>query len=345
VSKILVIGPGIETRGGITSVIKAHSETTSWDKWNCVWISSYIDKSAFHKIIYFIRGYVKFLFHLPGTSLVHIHFSEPMSAYRKLFFFETARLFRIKILVHFHAFSPETTINGAHQKVYKKIFNKADSTIALSSFWKDKIADFTNSSRQINILYNPCLTIEDRKEAKSKYILFAGTLNARKGYADLIKAFSLISAKFPEWKLIFAGNGEIEKAKILARSLNIIDQVEFVGWVSGNIKDTLFRQASIFCLPSYAEGFPMAVLDAWAYGLPVITTPVGGLPDILDDGKNGLIFEPGDLNTLSQHMETLIQNIHLRSKLERESLILAEDVFHLNVIDKDLDIIYSNIIT
>ena len=76
----------------------------------------------------------------------------------------------------------------------------------------------------------------------------------------------------------------------LAESLGVADRVDFLGWVAGANKDRAFRQVSIFCLPSYAEGFPMAVLDAWAYALPVAATPVGGLPDIVSDGEDLMLF-------------------------------------------------------
>lgn len=77
----------------------------------------------------------------------------------------------------------------------------------------------------------------------------------------------------------------------------------FLGWVSGEAKDNAFKEAMIFCLPSYAEGFPMSVLDAWSYGLPVITTPVGGIPDVAQDGVNMLLFNPGDIDMLAKQMK------------------------------------------
>ncbi|NCC19353.1 MAG: hypothetical protein EOM29_10490, partial [Bacteroidia bacterium] len=88
---LLVIGPSAQTRGGITSVIKAHKSTYVWDKWNCVWISSYIDRGAFLKITYFIFGYLKFLLLLPFSNLIHIHFSEKVSATRKNIFLITSK--------------------------------------------------------------------------------------------------------------------------------------------------------------------------------------------------------------------------------------------------------------
>jgi glycosyltransferase involved in cell wall biosynthesis len=149
---------------------------------------------------------------------------------------------------------------------------------------------------------------------------------------------------FPKWKLVFAGNGEIAKAQSLAIDHRISEQVEFLGWVNGVEKDAVFQEANIFCLPSYAEGFPMAVLDAWSYGLPVITTPVGGLPDILEDGVNSLVFVPGDIQELSKCLKLLIENPELKTKISKKSLELSEEYFSVSKITQRLDSIYTKLI-
>jgi len=178
---------------------------------------------------------------------------------------------------------------------------------------------------------------------KENIILYAGTINERKGYSDLIRAFARIALKFTDWKVVFAGNGEIEEGEALAKELGIERQIEFAGWVSGGKKDNLFRKASIFCLPSYAEGFPMAVLDAWAYGLPVITTPVGGIPDVAEDGVNMLLFTPGDVVRLSQQLEKLICDPELREKISVHSRDFAMNKFNISTINKQLADIYTRI--
>lgn len=174
-------------------------------------------------------------------------------------------------------------------------------------------------------------------------ILYAGTVNERKGYADLIKAIAKIAKSFPDWKVVFAGNGEIERGQSLAKELGIESQIEFAGWVSGSEKDALFRKASIFCLPSYAEGFPMAVLDAWAYGLPVIATPVGGIPDVAIDGENMLLFTPGDINELAENICKLITDTNLRGKIANASTEFAKSKFNVSTINRQLGKIYESL--
>lgn len=344
-NKVIVLGPGRKTRGGITSVIKAHEQSEVWEKWNCKWLETYIDRGSIAKTYYFLKGYFHFLLNIRSANIVHIHFSEPMSAFRKSIFFKTAKLFRKIVVLHFHAFSPESTIFGKHKKMYAKMFNGADAIIALSSFWKEQISNIIVEKSQINVIYNPCPSISELPDYnKQNAILFAGTLNSRKGYSDLLRAFANIAKQFPEWKVAFAGNGEIEKAKNLTCDLGIENQVVFEGWISGDEKDRLFKSSSIFCLPSYAEGFPMAVLDAWAYGLPIITTPVGGLPDVLINGENALVFNPGDIVSLLVHLESLITNEQLRTKLSEASFNLSKNEFSIKRISVQLDNLYSGLL-
>ena len=86
----------------------------------------------------------------------------------------------------------------------------------------------------------------------------------------------------------------------------------------------------------------MAVLDAWAYGLPVITTPVGGITDIAKDGENLLLFNPGDINKLSGCLETLIDSAVMRETLSKASLHLAQTTFNIDTINNQIGALYES---
>jgi glycosyltransferase involved in cell wall biosynthesis len=148
----------------------------------------------------------------------------------------------------------------------------------------------------------------------------------------------------PGWTLILAGNGEIEEGRRLATELGVAEQVSFAGWVDGADKERLFREASIFCLPSYAEGFPMAVIDAITYGIPVVTTPVGGILDVLEAEKDILVFEPGDIATLAGQLKRLIDSGELRNNLSRHALDNIKDSFDIKAIGARLGTIYRDLL-
>lgn len=340
--KALVVATSHKTRGGVTAVLQQYMTTSHWHDFQCKWIGTHIDKSMLHKLLYLFKGLATYLLYLPFYDIVHIHFSLPPSAKRKYIFFQLARLFHKKIVIHLHC---GTQMDEIWSPVYYKMFTRADVCLVLSEVLKKKVEEYIGFRDNLKVLYNPCPNIERIEHTnKKKQILFAGTLYQGKGYSDLIKAFAKIAAKHPDWKIVFAGNGEVEQGKKLAQELNIKSQTEFLGWVNGDAKDKAFKESMIFCLPSYAEGFPMAVLDAWAYGLPVITTPVGGIPDIAADGKNMLLFNPGEIDVLATQIDRMISDEKLRHNVMKESIKLAATTFNIDTINKEVETIYKSLI-
>lgn len=349
-TKVLVIATSHKTRGGITSVVLAHKKGQQWKDFHCRWLETHRDGSLCVKLIYMLKAFLLGILLIPRYQMVHIHLSEPPSALRKLPFMWWAKVWGKKTIVHFHSFSVKTTLNSRWSWVYQYHFGKADRLITLSKYWKNECGNFIGNNKKVLVIYNPCPTIECDKTSESlivekkKHILYAGTVTPRKGYADLIKAFSKIAKKHKDWSIVFAGNGELQKGQDLAVQYGISEQTLFLGWCSGENKDRAFRGASIFCLPSYAEGFPMAVLDAWAYGLPVITTPVGGIPDIADDGNNMLLFQPGDIDKLAECLNIMISDSELRNRMSKESVRLATTMFNLNTINHQIGELYKEIL-
>ena len=344
--KVMILATSPKTKGGITTVVNAYKKSEMWEQYNCKWVVSHIDKNLFWKFLYLIKGWIQFIFLVPFCDIVHIHVSEPPSALRKCLFMPLAKLFGKKTIVHFHSFSPDTTIKSNRAYLYSYLFGKADIVIALSPYWKNEIAlTFPNIPKEkIRVLYNPCTCeLYPDNYQKKKIILFAGAIIARKGYEDLIRAFAIVVKKHPDWDLMIAGDGELSKAKSIVNELDITNHVKFVGWIRGKEKDRVFKEASIFCLPSYAEGFPMAVLDAWAYGLPVIATPVGGLPDIAEDNVNILLFNPSDIEKLVVCIEQLIIDEQLMKRLSLESQKLSATLFSIKEITEQLSSLYQEL--
>lgn len=344
-TKVLVVATSRKTRGGITSVIKAHETGEHWKRFHCHWVQTHRDGPAWRKIWYFATGMMDFLIRLPFNDIVHIHTADYGTEKRKRIFARLTKFFGKKLIVHLHSSGPEYSIGSKYRDLYNYSFQHADKIILLSNTWREEaIKAFHLPDDKMEVLYNPCPTvIPSNPEEREKYILFAGTLTHRKGYDDLIKAFALIAHKYPEWRLKLAGNGEIEQAKALAAELGIANQVDFLGWVNGDEKDLAFRHASIYCLPSYSEGFPMGVLDAWAYHLPVVTTPVGGIPDVGVDGENMILFVPGDIINLSLKLEMLIVDKSKYDLIQAASIHFANEVFDINTISNKLGLIYSRV--
>lgn len=341
--KVLIVATGRKTRGGITTVLKAHETGEQWKKYHCHWVQTHRDSTIFIKILYLCSSLFDYCIRLPFFDIVHIHFSLPVTARRKLPFLRLAKYLGKKIIVHLHCGSQ---IDDIWNPIYDEFFQKADLGVLLSDCLKKRIEAHIGQNHDLRVIYNPCpiVNLSLNPAEKKNEILFSGTLLERKGYRDLIRAYGKIATKHTDWKLVLAGNGEVKLGQQIAKECGITDQCEFLGWVDGQAKDAAYRRASILCLPSYAEGFPMAVLDAWAYGLPVITTPVGGIPDVAIDGENMLLFSPGDVDTLAVQLERMIADENLRNSIAEESVKLAKTTFNINTINKQIGDLYESLL-
>lgn len=340
--KVLVVSTSRYTRGGITAVLKLHEQSVMWKQYHCRWIGTHRDGSTARKLWYLVKGFAQYVVLLPFYDMVHIHFSLPVSAKRKYPFFKLAKILGKKTVIHLHCGSQ---IDEIWSPRYQTMFEQCDCGIVLSEGLKQKIEEHVGQSEKLKVVYNPCpiITSTTRYEKKN-LILFSGTLYEGKGYKDLIRAFAKVADQHKDWKVVLAGNGEEEEAKALAKELGIAEQVVLLGWVNGEEKHKAFCEAKALCLPSYAEGFPMAVLDAWAYGLSVITTPVGGVPDVAADGENMLLFNPGDVDTLAEKLDLIMSDETLRDQLSAASVKMATEKFNLNTVTAQIAKIYDSIL-
>lgn len=340
-TKVLVVATSRKTRGGITAVLKLYEQSTMWQEYHCRWIGTHRDGGRARKILYLIKGYMLYIFLIPFYDIVHFHISLGNTVVRKYPLFLIAKLFKKKTIVHLHCGSQ---IDDIWNDKYQYLFEHCDCGIVLSESLKNTVERHIGKTDKLEVVYNPCPIIsETTRYEKQNHVLFSGTLYEGKGYKDLIKAFARIADRYPDWKLVLAGNGEEDQASSLSQELGIKNRVVLLGWVKGEAKHKAFSEASALCLPSYAEGFPMAVLDAWAYGLPVITTPVGGVPDVAIEGENMLLFEPGDIDTLSEKLEVIIKDELLRDRLSSASLQLAATKFSLTSLTEEVASIYDKI--
>ena len=352
-ARVLVVATSRKTRGGITSVVKAHETGEQWKKYHCRWIETHRDGPAWRKVWYFMTAMVEYIILLPFYDIVHIHVATTQSAKRKRWFVLLAKVAKRKIIVHFHPSNEKFLYNHDVRMLYRKIFSMADRVIVLSPQWTRWIHDALGDGiwmDKIMVLYNPCPQVNRDEKNRKKHILYAGTLIKRKGYDILLYAFGKIAKDFPEWKLIIAGNAslhngidEMQIGKDIAKKLGIASQVEFLGWIAGKDKERVFQEASIYCLASEGEGFPMGLLDAWACGIPSVVTPVGGIPDIVKNGENGLIFPVGDIDALAEKLKMLMSDESLRHMLSKNTDLLVYNDFSVYSINKQLGEIYDDL--
>ncbi|OAF13576.1 hypothetical protein AYJ54_43380 [Bradyrhizobium centrolobii] len=145
-------------------------------------------------------------------------------------------------------------------------------------------------------------------------ISFLGELGKRKGTPQLVEALGRLDDGL-DWTATIAGNGQIQETKSRAEQLGIGDRVKVPGWLDSQATNEVLRGSDIFVLPSFAENLPMSILEAFAYGLAVVATPVGAVADVINDGSNGLLVPVGNVDALASALRRLIVDGQFRDSL------------------------------
>jgi glycosyltransferase involved in cell wall biosynthesis len=164
-----------------------------------------------------------------------------------------------------------------------------------------------------------------------KIMTFSGRLVERKGVGVLLEAWRKLIQDRKDVLLIILGSGPLEKKlKNQSRLLGIEENVKFCGFIN-NIGDYL-AATDIFVFPSFQEGFPNSVLEAMACGIPVLSTKIGGVVDVIRDGKNGLLVEPDNVNQLADALKKLISDAEYASTLGKNALKTVRENYDINLI-------------
>jgi glycosyltransferase involved in cell wall biosynthesis len=159
-------------------------------------------------------------------------------------------------------------------------------------------------------------------------IVFLGWLDQTKGILELLRVFSALLTDHPRAQLLIAGEGDCSQAvRDFVYDNDLQGSIRLLGWVRDEQKINLLREGTIFCLPSYFEGMPNAMIEAMAAGLPIIVTAVGAIPSVIDDGINGLIIPVHDENSLRETLRKLMEDQALQEQLGTAAHQFARDNF------------------
>ncbi len=184
-------------------------------------------------------------------------------------------------------------------------------------------------------------------------VLFVGRLEFRKGVDILLEAITRLVVEFPDVHFVLAGKDTINTelgesyrvafSRIIKNNPELRGRVEFTGPVSEEDLDRLYATADIFCAPSRYESFGLVLLEAMRYGVPVIGCRTGGMPEIVDDGRTGLLAEPGDVDSLTECLQTLINDADSRALLGAQGRDRYERLFTLDVAVSNTETTYASI--
>lgn len=342
---VLMIGPHPEARGGIASVLAMYGEAGFFKKRHKR-MASTTDGSIARRILWFMGFlplYVARLILDWSIDIVHIHLAVRASVARKAVVFYLARALGRRTILHFHGAQFKVFYGnspGWIRRLITRMFQDADRVICLNHTCRRHIEELVGVSPVV--IYNPTrLQTPVRQGNDPVRFLFMGRIGQRKGVFDLIEAARHID--FTHARIHIYGDGEVEKARDLVMSYRLSQHVHVHGWISGEEKDDVFRSCQVLVLPSYNEGLPISVLEALAYGMPVIATPVGGIPDAVQDGWNGILVRPGDAYALACAINRLAADQSLREAMGEAGYERARQRFEVHTILETLEETYRSL--
>ena len=339
----MMVGSARESGGGVATVIRTMESLPVWKEFDCYWLGTQIQRNYAWKVWYALKAYFIALFIIWRYDIVHFHtVPDKICLIIQMPVFLLARLGRKKIIMHIHM--GNQLENHQENRLFLWCLRRADLIILLAKKWERLFKEwFPSIDVPTTVVYNASTHVEKvdwRKKEKS--ILMVGYLNDNKAPDLLLKAWKGIKDDYPDWRVSILGNGEVERFKRMAKELGLQDSVEFLGYIEGDEKKRFFEGASIYCMCSYQEGFPMVVLEAWEHGICVVATPVGGLPDVIEEGKNVLTFNFGNVKELAAQLKVLMNSESLRKKIADYSYEFVEEKFSTKKINQQWISIYED---
>ena len=226
--------------------------------------------------------------------------------------------------------------------LYRKIYTQPDHIQAISRFLVKRARKYGYQGK-IEIVPNGVDTtkfkVQNPESKKTKVVITVSRLVKKNGVNDLIKAVKGLKVK-----LLIAGIGPQEKKlRKLARRLNMENKVDFLGHVQHDDLPKYYSLADVFVRPSLSEGLGNVFLEAMAAGVPIIGTPVGGIPDFLVDKETGLFCKIKDPKSIAQKIKQILGDQQLREKLVANGLKLVQEKYDWNLIARQMGNIYDQL--
>lgn len=343
--RVLMVGMHLtKTRGGISTLIAEILKSPLKEDFEFTYIESQAeDFGKFGKAFLALSAIARFVWNCISKrpNLVYVHLGSNASLYRESIFIFLAKLFGKKVITHFHAGDVDNYYpfqRKIGQKFIQTALRLSDSFIAVSQESAKQLRDITQS-QNISVITNAIDTsvfngdkksLTDEPGGDAVRLLFVGAVGKLKGEKDLIKALALLRDNKPNLKISFLGYGA-ENLRDYCERFEVGNLVEYLGAVPMNERIEFFRRSDIFVLPTYAEAMPMSVIEAMAAGLPVISTRVGGIPELIEDGVDGILFAPGDVGALAEKISFLLNTKDTRIKIGKKAKQKAREQMDFRV--------------
>jgi glycosyltransferase involved in cell wall biosynthesis len=356
----LMLGPSLENKGGITTVINLYQEAGYLEK-HFDYLVTAQDGSTLRKLWLFGSFPVRLLKHLltnPDLDTVVMQVSQRGSFIRKSLAMLICQGFGKQVVFHKHGsefvaiYHDKTGAIG--QFLMRWVLRRVNCIVALSESRRQELLRIEPRAN-VKIVYNPCLLgIQQKHLLPFRYrrlnkqtpvqFLFMGRLGQRKGVYDLLEALKILKqdhSETPNLQVLMFGDGEYKTVQAKIAELGLNDMVCLRQWIAGEEKHQVFMNADVLLLPSYNEGLPMSILEAMGYGMPVISTVVGGIPEAVLNKETGILIQPGDCNGLAAAMLSFVNSPEQIERMGQKAWTLASQQFEVSKVVRDYEIVFQ----
>jgi glycosyltransferase involved in cell wall biosynthesis len=354
---VALVGPRTDSRGGVAATLRSLLGSCLADDYHLVVVSTYRDGAAASKALEAAHGFAT-LIRLCASGrvdLVHVHASARGSLARKLLGIAVARATGVPVVLHVHSGSlfdseyERTELRARFQRrAFRWALESSDAVVALTENWEQRLAARGRLRRSSVIPNAPELTLsaERTSPGPERLVLFLGHLYRNKGVHELLEAFAILRHARPDLRLVLAGEGsEADRLRLHTQQLRLDAAVEFPGWVGPETKAELLASAACFVLPSYREGLPLVLLEAMVAGVPVVATPVGGVPEVVQHDRHALLVPPHDAIALASAVGSVLDDPKLGARLSHAARRRALDEYSPDALAKRVGELYRQVLT
>jgi glycosyltransferase involved in cell wall biosynthesis len=303
-----------------------------------IWWPLYYAKACAGVLAELLRGRV---------DVAHLHMASHGSTIRKMGLVWLIAQFHVPIVLHLHGGNFDQfwrALPGFLQRRVRRMFDRVSQVIVLGEMWRDFLCrDIGLPAHRVHILMN-AVPGPDRaptiRQSTPCRILFLGRLEPTKGVAELIEALASADMQALAWDAVLAGSGDINGYRAMVKAAGLEDRVSLPGWVTPDGVRDYLHDADILVLPSHFEGLSLAILEGMAYGLAVITTPVGSIPEAITHGESGLFVPVQDPAALAGALRLVLCDDQLRVRLAEGARRRYLEVFEIGQYAGKLEELY-----
>ncbi len=297
-------------------------------------VPTYVDRARWVRLLVGVHGmiYASWLLLCGRADVLHVHLAQGGSVVRKAVPLWAARLAGVPAVVHGHSYDFGgwfDRLPSPLRAVVRRML-VADHWVVLGGRHVDEYASrMVLTDDQITVLHNavpiPAAPVS-HKCVEPVHAVALGRLGVRKGSYDVVSAVGALDAGVRgRLRVTLAGDGEVDGARAAVAAAGLDETIRVTGWLDRAARDRLLSEAHVFLLPSRDEGLPMALLEAMAHGLALVTTTVGSIGEAVSDGVNGIVVQPNSPDRIAEALTALVSDEDLRVRLGAAARDRAHD--------------------